>query len=90
MACPTPVALLLGLIPLLGPASLAAAPVFQDAQLKVDLISEPKPILPGQPFTVGLRFQPKPGWHIYWKNPGDSGMAPSVKWRLPQGYTAGP
>ncbi|NDC00300.1 MAG: hypothetical protein EBZ83_02615 [Verrucomicrobia bacterium] len=74
----------------LGPASLAAAPVFQDAQLKVDLISEPKPILPGQPFTVGLRFQPKPGWHIYWKNPGDSGMAPSVKWRLPQGYTAGP
>ena len=90
MACPTPLALLLGLVTLLGPASLVAAPVFQDAQLKVDLISEPKPIEPGRPFTVGLRFQPKPGWHIYWKNPGDSGMAPSVQWKLPPGYTAGP
>ena len=90
MACPTPVAFLLGLIPLLGPAGLVAAPVFQDAQLKVDLISEPKPIEPGRPFTVGLRFQPKPGWHIYWKNPGDSGMAPSVQWKLPPGFTAGP
>ena len=90
MTCPTPLALLLGLIPLLGPAGLVAAPVFQDAQLKVDLISEPKPIEPGRPFTVGLRFQPKPGWHIYWKNPGDSGMASSVQWKLPPGYTAGP
>jgi len=80
----------LGLISLLGPAGLVAAPVFQDAQLKVDLISEPKHIEPGRPFTVGLRFQPKPGWHIYWKNPGDSGMAPSVQWKLPPGYTAGP
>ncbi|MFM8654923.1 MAG: protein-disulfide reductase DsbD domain-containing protein, partial [Verrucomicrobiota bacterium] len=26
----------------------------------------------------------------YWKNPGDSGMAPTVQWKLPEGYTAGP
>jgi thiol:disulfide interchange protein DsbD len=76
---------------LLGCASsLAAAPLFKDAQLTVDLIAEPKPIEPGKPFTVGLRFRPEPGWHIYWKNPGDSGMAPTVQWKLPEGYTAGP
>jgi thiol:disulfide interchange protein DsbD len=75
---------------LLGFANfLAAAPLFKDAQLTVDLIAEPKPIEPGKPFTVGLRFRPEPGWHIYWKNPGDSGMAPTVQWKLPEGYTAG-
>lgn len=26
--------------------------------------------------TIGLRFALQPGWHIYWKNPGDSGAAP--------------
>ena len=90
MACPIPLALLLGLITLLGPENLGAAPIFKDAQLTVDLIAEPKPIEHGQPFTVGLRFRPEPGWHIYWQNPGDSGMAPSVQWKLPPGYTAGP
>lgn len=26
--------------------------------------------------TIGIRFALQPGWHIYWKNPGDSGAAP--------------
>ncbi len=52
--------------------------------------------------TIGLRFELKPGWHVYWRNPGDSGSAPKfnfkasgaklgeVQWpapeRLPYGY----
>jgi len=90
MSCPTLPALLLGLLALAGTSPLSAGPLFKDAQLTVDLIAEPKPIEPGKPFTVGLRFRPEPGWHIYWKNPGDSGMAPTVQWKLPEGYTAGP
>ncbi|NBT91050.1 MAG: hypothetical protein EBT50_09560, partial [Verrucomicrobia bacterium] len=90
MVCPTLPTLLLVLLICLGISPVSAAPLFKDAQLTVDLIAEPKPYLPGRPFTVGLRFRPEPGWHIYWKNPGDSGMAPSVNWRLPQGYTTGP
>ncbi len=88
MASPTLPALALGLLAFAN--FLSAAPLFKDAQLTVDLIAEPKPVEPGKPFTVGLRFRPEPGWHIYWKNPGDSGMAPSVTWKLPEGYTAGP
>jgi DsbC/DsbD-like thiol-disulfide interchange protein len=38
---------------------------------------------------LGLRFQPEAGWHIYWRNPGDSGAPPMVKWELPPGWTAG-
>ncbi len=40
------------------------------------------------PFTVGVEFRMAPGWHIYWKNPGDAGLAPRLRWRLPDGYTA--
>ena len=29
--------------------------------------------------TIGIYFQMDPGWHIYWKNPGDSGAAPKFQ-----------
>jgi thiol:disulfide interchange protein len=54
----------------------------------VELISATGSIQPGSPFQVGLLFHLEPGWHIYWKNPGDSGQRPRLKWALPQGFTA--
>jgi thiol:disulfide interchange protein DsbD len=30
-----------------------------------------------------------PGWHTYWRNPGESGMATEIDWDLPAGVTAG-
>lgn len=33
----------------------------------------------------GLRFRLLPGWHIYWRNPGDSGGPPTIKWSVPDG-----
>jgi DsbC/DsbD-like thiol-disulfide interchange protein len=44
---------------------------------------------PGQPFRIGVLLKIEPGWHIYWKNPGDSGLATTVKLQLPPGFTAG-
>jgi thiol:disulfide interchange protein len=55
----------------------------------VELISATSSIQPRSPFQVGLLFHLEPGWHIYWKNPGDSGQRPRLKWELPQGFTAG-
>ncbi len=40
-----------------------------------------------QPFTIAVRFQIAPEWHLYWKNPGDAGLAPKVQWTLPDGFT---
>jgi thiol:disulfide interchange protein len=74
---------------LLFQASLWAGPVAQTPQVTVDLLAEPKSVEPGKPMTIGLRFRPVPGWHIYWENPGDSGLPPSVTWKLPPGWTAG-
>lgn len=39
---------------------------------------------------MGIRLRMKPGWHTYWKNPGDSGLPTSVEWTLPSGFTTGP
>jgi DsbC/DsbD-like thiol-disulfide interchange protein len=27
-----------------------------------------------RPFTIGIKLKLEPGWHTYWKNPGDSGI----------------
>lgn len=41
---------------------------------------------PSVPFRVAVRIQLEPQWHTYWLNPGDSGSATEVKWRLPKGW----
>lgn len=45
---------------------------------------------PGEPADGGLYFKIDPGWHIYWKNAGDAGEPPHIKWTLPEGVAAGP
>jgi thiol:disulfide interchange protein len=69
---------------------LWAGSIAKTPQLTVELVAEPTPIISGKTVTVALRLIPVSGWHIYWKNPGDSGLPPSVTWKLPTGWTAGP
>lgn len=38
---------------------------------------------------AGIYFNIRPGWHLYWINPGDSGMPPEITWNLPEGFKAG-
>ncbi len=61
----------------------------QENHLKVELLSETATLVPGKPATFGLHFTMDNGWHIYWQNPGDAGLAPSVNWKLPIGFKAG-
>ncbi len=53
------------------------------------LISDVQSVAPGTAFTVALRLQMEPGWHTYWKNPGDTGLPTTIAWTLPSGVTAG-
>jgi thiol:disulfide interchange protein/DsbC/DsbD-like thiol-disulfide interchange protein len=57
--------------------------------VKARLVSEVTSIGPGQEFWVALEFDIRDGWHTYWRNPGDSGQATKLDWRLPPGFTAG-
>lgn len=47
------------------------------------------PLQPGKTVWVAVRQQMDPGWHTYWRNPGEAGVATSITWALPQGVTAG-
>ena len=37
---------------------------------------------------AGFRLQPSPGWHAYWLNPGDAGLPATLRWTLPDGFSA--
>src|SRR5438874_269026 len=73
-----------------GPAvtAAAAAPPGKDL-VAVTLLADVDSVKAGKTFNLGVLLKIKPGWHVYWKNPGDSGMATKVNWKLPQGFEVG-
>jgi DsbC/DsbD-like thiol-disulfide interchange protein len=56
-----------------------------DARVQARLVAAAADVVPGMALQVGLRLELTPQWHLYWKNPGDSGMPPRVAWELPPG-----
>jgi thiol:disulfide interchange protein DsbD len=76
--------MLLVALPALAASSSADLP-----HVHVQLISPDAQLHPGAANNAGLYFKLEPGWHVYWKNPGDAGEPPHVKWTLPKGITAG-
>ncbi|WP_293084704.1 protein-disulfide reductase DsbD domain-containing protein [Moorena sp. SIO3H5] len=83
------IALALTLSTALLPIAPASANPVQTENVEVQLISEVINIQPGTPFWVGLHFNINPGWHTYWRNPGDSGLGATLKWTLPPGFEVG-
>jgi thiol:disulfide interchange protein len=67
--------------------ALAAA---GDPNVKASLVAETHGFQPGKDLVVALRLEQDPGWHTYWQDPGDAGLATDVSWSLPKGVTAGP
>ncbi|MCE5273417.1 hypothetical protein LLH00_19235 [bacterium] len=58
--------------------------------MKTRLVADRTAIAPGRKFRLGVLFEIPEGSHIYWKNPGDAGLAPEVKFNLPEGFRTGP
>jgi thiol:disulfide interchange protein DsbD len=58
------------------------------AHLHVQLVVPRGVLVVGGSADVGLYFKLEPGWHIYWKNAGDSGEPPRLRWTLPDGVKA--
>jgi thiol:disulfide interchange protein DsbD len=49
------------------------------------LVSERTALVSGADAWLALHLRIREGWHVYWKNPGDSGTPPRLAWRLPDG-----
>ena len=65
-----------------------AAPV-KTQHVEAELLAQTTGAAPGSTIYVALRQKITPGWHTYWRNPGDAGQATSLTWTLPAGWTAG-
>ena len=91
MRCIAPLfALLLALPATVALHASALCAAVHQPHSDAELISERTALTPGTRATVGLRLRLEPGWHVYWKNPGDSGMATAIAWTLPAGFRTGP
>jgi thiol:disulfide interchange protein DsbD len=73
-----------------GLPARAASSSADVAHLHVQLVFPDSFLRPDVRNGGGLYFKLEPGWHIYWKNAGDSGEPPHIKWILPEGITAEP
>lgn len=82
----------IALLLLFMPLNAAAAPVLsvRSGPVEARVVVEQTSILPGKTFTAGVILRMDPGWHVYWKNPGDSGLPTRVAWDAPPGFAAGP
>lgn len=57
--------------------------------LRSRLVAATDAAVPGQTLKLGLLLEHDPGWHTYWKNPGDSGLPTRMEFALPDGLAAG-
>lgn len=56
-----------------------------EARLLVDANS----VTPGEVVQVGVLFELEDDWHMYWRNPGDSGLPTRLHWQI-EGADLGP
>ncbi len=83
--------------PVSTPAGRSLAPVAQDAglgpkstpRITAELVPMSRWATPGSTSIVAVRQDIEPGWHTYWRNPGDSGGATTLAWTTPEGVEAG-
>ena len=56
---------------------------------KVSITTDKQAVSTQDDLTVLVTLTHQEGWHSYWKNPGESGLATTIKWELPLGFQAG-
>ncbi len=56
--------------------------------VSVRMLANTKAIAPGSRFKLGIELKMSPGWHTYYKDPGQSGMPTRVRWILPAGFSS--
>jgi len=88
-------AILGGVMAVLAAASGNAVPAYAASPLPLAdpvvarLVPEAGSVVPGGTLFVDLHLDIAPGWHTYWRNPGDSGLPTEIAWDLPAGFSAG-
>ncbi len=53
------------------------------------VVTDRNAFAPGETVWFALSQKLALGWHVYWKNPGDSGLPLDLRWRTPPGISIG-
>ena len=75
-------------IPVPEGALAVAAPDAVKPRVEVRLLIDASPA-PGRVARIGALFRLDPGWHLYWRNPGNAGLPTRVRWQV-DGAQVGP
>ncbi|ARU41348.1 hypothetical protein CCB80_09455 [Armatimonadetes bacterium Uphvl-Ar1] len=68
-------------------AGLLSVALIQDApDVSAELVVPYSVVRAGETFPVGVRLDVEEPWHVYWVNPGDTGIQTRMKWYLPDGW----
>ena len=59
----------------------------QTRHVAMTLLAESERPAPGSIVALAIHAVPDAGWHGYWRNPGDAGVATRATWTLPAGAT---
>jgi len=78
------------LLALSGVPAAAQPAIARTPQVTAELAPATAGVAPGGVLHLALKQTIKPGWHTYWRNPGDSGEPTRIRWTLPPGWTAEP
>jgi len=70
-------------------SSVAAAAAPIEEHVRARLVADTASSVPGGEIQIGVFLEMDPGWHVYWHNPGDAGLATEVHLKLPDGFVAG-
>ena len=68
--------------------SSASAKKFPDT-VNAEIVADTSQLETEGIIKLGVLYKVKPGWHIYWKNSGDSGLPTKIDFILPLGFEAG-
>jgi suppressor for copper-sensitivity B len=64
----------------LGAARAAATEWVGDEHAAARLVTAVEATGSGRRVDAGLEIRMAPGWHTYWRTPGDAGLPPSIDW----------
>jgi DsbC/DsbD-like thiol-disulfide interchange protein len=69
---------------------MAAGQVFaRESDVEAKLLADVTAVQADRPFTLAVMVTPQAGWHVYWKNPGDSGLPTKIRVTAPAGFVVG-
>lgn len=57
--------------------------------VKLRALASSTHIAPGDSLVVAAQLDIAPGWHIYWENPGESGLSTDLEIAAPEGFALG-